>query len=126
MAILKNIECSIHTDAKRLDEYEDDEVAAAGVHTPEVITRYIDIDGTEGHNFFIRMNLQPSFSYDPTFSTVVGHCKVDSIELRGASLVCNIYHPKRDTYGPISVKYVDGKEVTFRKEMFFSRLDFGM
>lgn len=126
MAILKNIQCSIHTDAKRLDEYEDEEVAAAGVHTPDSITRYIDIDGTEGHNFFIRMELQPSFSYDPKFPYVLGSCKVDNIEVRGGSVVCNASHPIHNSYGPRSVKHVDGKEVTFRKEMFFSRLNFGM
>lgn len=125
MPILKNIECSIHTDAKRLDEYENDE-AAADLQTPDVITRYIDIDGTEGYNFFIQMKIQPSFSYHPDYSVLVGHCKVDSIDVRGGSLVCTARHLEAKTYGPRSVKYVDGREVTFRKDMFFSRLNFGM
>ena len=123
MPTYKGIRCSVIVESRKLDEYEDNKSGDA--NNPDVITRYIDIDGTKGHNFVIEVEALPDFSWDPSFTAVGCDCHVDN-QLLTYSPTISQDDPVAKIEGSKYAEDVDGEDVEFTEEMFFSEFNIGM
>ena len=118
----KGIRCSVVVASRKLDEYED---KSNDADKPDVITRYIDIDGTKRHNFVIEVEALPEFDWqDPSFTRVSCDFKVDGQPFTGGGSIKQCDRINKIA-GPEYAEKVDGEELEFLKEMFFGELTAG-
>ena len=119
----KGMRCSVVVASRKLDEYED---KSNDADKPDVITRYIDIDGTKGHNFVIEVEALSEFSWeDSSFDHVTVSCKVDGQSFKHSATM-NQRYPITTIAGSKYAQDVNGEEVEFTKEMFFHEFNISM
>jgi len=122
MPAMRKIECSIHTEKGKLDEYQDTKV----LDHPKKITRYIDISGTDGQPFWIEARALPDFEWEPAnFNCLVPFVTVDGVNLAGSGIIIPSTQRTFRYHGPPFSKLVGGRCVHNVCEMFFQPLNLG-